>query len=51
MNQSYKKLFRYYPFSVLDVILLYSKPDDKQIQENVTKHLQVNKKLCRLPPQ
>jgi hypothetical protein len=33
------------------VSLVSSKPDDKEIQENVTKHLQINKIMQVLPPQ
>jgi hypothetical protein len=42
MKQSHKK-FQVLSFSLLSMFFIVScssKPDDKQIQENVTKHLQ-----------
>jgi hyperosmotically inducible protein len=46
MKQSHKKIIQVLSFSLFLMFLISScssKPDDKQIQENVTKYLQANK--------
>ena len=46
MKQSHKNFIQLLVFSMLSMFFIVScssKPDDKQIQENVTKHLQDNK--------
>ncbi len=46
MKQSHKNFIQILVFSMLSMFFIVScssKPDDKQIQENVTKHLQDNK--------
>ncbi|MGK2863089.1 MAG: BON domain-containing protein [Chitinophagaceae bacterium] len=46
MKQSHKKFIQLLSISLLSMFFIVScssKPDDKQIQENVTKHLQDNK--------
>lgn len=46
MKQSHKNFIQLLSFSLLSMFFIVScssKPDDKQIQENVTKHLQENK--------
>lgn len=46
MKQSHKKFIQVLSFSLLSMFFILScssKPDDKEIQENVTKHLQIDK--------
>ncbi|MFT5252823.1 MAG: hyperosmotically inducible protein [Flavobacteriales bacterium] len=46
MKQSHKKIIKVLSFSLFLMFFIIScsgKPDDKQIQENVTKHLQLDK--------